>query len=102
MADFLAVTEINVGARRSNNCRPRILREEKMTEFRFRVFTLDWKLGIDPNRRAVGVHVLVDRKRAPRRERHALRAYAFVLRIQRRFLKEHERTVLAAQFLAFF
>src|SRR6185437_3925731 len=44
----------------------------------------------------------VDRDRAPRRQRHALRADALVLRGERRFLEEYEGAVLAPQLLALF
>src|SRR6185295_6422589 len=71
-------------------------------EFRFRLFTFDRKLGLDPDRRSVDMDLLVDSQRAARGKRNALRADNFIVWGQWRFLKENERAVLAAQLLSLF
>src|SRR4029078_3484317 len=73
-----------------------------MTEFGFRFFALDRKLGIDPEWRSINMDFLVDRQRAARRKWNALRADALIVCTQWRFSKEDERAVFLAQCFSLF
>src|SRR5215468_6603151 len=88
MADLFAMTEIDVGARWPDDRRAGVLGKQQMAEFGRRFFTFDRQLGVDPNWRAIDVDALVHRQRAPGCELHALRANAFIMRVQGRLLEE--------------
>ena len=73
-ARFRPGAEIEIGARRTDDRRPRILRDHQPAKRRFGCFGFDRQLALDEERRAVDMQRLVDRDRAARRQRHALRA----------------------------
>ena len=78
-AGVRAGAEIEIGARRADDGRARVLRDHQPAERRLRMFGVDRQFALDEERRAVDVQRLVDRDRAARRQRHALRADRLVL-----------------------
>src|SRR5262245_55304754 len=53
VTDLFAMPEIDIGASRSDNCRSCVLRHQQMTEFGLGLFSLDRKLGINPDWRSI-------------------------------------------------
>ena len=70
---LIAGAPVEIGARRSDDRRSRILRNHQAAEGRGRLHALDRQIGFDEERRAVFVHP-VDGDGAARRQRHPLRA----------------------------
>ena len=94
-----AGAEIEIGARRTDDRRPRVLRDHQPPERRLRLLRFDRQLALDEERRAVDMQRLVDRDRAARRQRNALRAHRFILVGEVHLTKEHVGAVLPPQFI---
>ncbi len=99
LSGLRAGTEIEIGARRTDDRRAGVLRDHQPVERGLRLLGFDRQLARDEERRAVDMQRLVDRDRAARRQRHALRANRFVLVGQLHFAEEHVGAVLPPQLL---
>ena len=92
-----AGAEINVGARRADDGGAGVLRQHHAAERRHRGFILKRQLGLDPERRAIGVDGAIDRDRALAHQRQALRADRLgVGREARRLRGKRRRTCSSA------
>ena len=75
---LVAGAPVEIGARRSDDRRSRILRDHQAVEGRGELAALDRQIGFDEERRAVFMHP-VDGNGAARRQRHPLRANRLTL-----------------------
>ena len=72
-ARVIAGAPVEIGARRSDERRSRVLRNHQSAEGRDRLGAVDRQVRFDEKRRPVLVQP-IDRNRPSRRQRHALRA----------------------------
>ena len=93
---LVAGAEIEIGARRPDDRAAGVLRDHQPAEPGVRLQALDRQIGRDEERRAVGVQLAIDRDRAARRQRDALRADRLLVGGQMRSRGRTRRTCSAA------
>ena len=98
-AGLIARPEINVGARRADNRRAGVLPDHQAAERRLRRRAFDRQVGLDEERRPIGVQRPIDRDGAARRQANAFAADRLALVAEPGDAEEYERLVLAAQLL---
>ena len=88
-----AGAEIDVGARCADDGGAGVLPDHQAAEFRLRHLAGDRQVGLDPEHRAIGMQVPVDRDRSAGRELHALRSDRLLMIGKPGDAEEHEGLV---------
>ena len=95
-AGAVAGAPIEIGARRPEDRGAGVLRDHQPAKLGHRLVAVDRQVGLDEERRAVDMHA-VDRDRALRRQRHALRAHGLAVVGQAGDAEEHEGRIARPQ-----